>query len=227
MTYKINPDQVEMGLAVRDIGLAGIAATPPYYYPCAQDELLAHYRHIRERVRLPLWVYNIPVTVKTVVEPATVAQLAGEGTVVGLKDSSGAGELLAQLNIMCEQGGIELLRFLGTVYRVTITRAIGAHGVIPGIANVAAATVAGAWEAGEAGDPESVREHEAKIVAATKLMRLAKGGSPDASRFSGMKSALKLMGVIEHDTVSRPLRPLTEEEKRPITAVLRELGLVD
>ena len=216
---------VNIGQAVREMGLDGVAATPPYYYPCAQDELLDHYRHIKDRVGMPLWVYNIPVTVKTVVEPQTIAQLAGEGTVVGVKDSSGAGELFAQLNVLCDQGGIELYRFLGTMYRVASTRAVGGHGVIPGIANLVPSIVAKAWEAGEKGDAELARELTRKILIASKIMSLANAGGPNAASFSGMKSALRIMGVIDHDTVSRPLRPLTDEEKEPIAGIVEDLGI--
>ena len=217
---------VALGMAVREMGLAGVGATPPYYYPCAQDEMLEHFRHIRERVGLPLWVYNIPVTVKTPVEPATIAELAAEGTVVGVKDSSGAGEPLAQLNVLCEQGGIELYRFLGSVFRITSARAVGAHGVIPGVSSLVPSLVSSAWRAGEAGDVNAVRESNAKLAVASSVQRLAAGGSFDGSRFSGIKSALKIMGILEHDTVSRPLRQLTDEEKEPIPSILRELGLM-
>ena len=218
---------VNLALSVQETGLQGIAATPPYYYPCAQDEILVHYRYIRERVGLPLWVYNIPSTVKTVVEPATIAQLAAEGSVVGVKDSSGSGEPLAQLTFLCEQGGIELYRFIGTVFRVATTGAVGAHGVIPSLSNLVPAVVAKAWEAGEAGDTESARAHMAQLIVATKIQRLAKGGGPVAATISALKSALKVMGVIDHDYVTRPLRPLTEEEKKPIPAILQELGLAN
>ncbi len=217
---------VTLGRAVQESGLDGIAATPPYYYPCAQDELLDHYRYIRDSVGLGLWVYNIPVTVKTVVEPTTIAQLAGEGTVVGVKDSSGAGELLAQLNVLCDQGRFSLYRFLGTVWRITSTAEVGGHGVIPGIANLVPAIVTKAWEAGERGDREAVRDYDAKLMSATRVMRLGQGGSANASSYSGMKSALALMGVIDHDTVTRPLRPLTEEEKAPIPELLVDVGLM-
>ena len=216
---------VDLGLSVQDMGLEGVAATPPFYYPCAQDELLDHYRHIKDRVGLPLWVYNIPVTVKTVVEPATIAALAGEGTVVGVKDSSGGGELLAELNVLCDQRGIDLRRFLGSVFRISTAGSVGAHGVIPGIANLAPAAVSMAWEAGEAGEAHAARELQAKVVLATGVTRLARGGGPNAASLSGMKAALRIMGVIDHDTVSRPLRPLTEEEKAGIPPILNELGL--
>ena len=216
---------VDLALAVQEIGLDGVAATPPYYYPCAQDELLTHYRYIRERVGLPLWVYNIPITVKTMVEPATIAELAEEGTVVGVKDSTGAGELLAQLKVLCEQREIELLRFIGTVYRISSARAVGAHGVIPGIGNLVPEVVSGAWNAGEAGDTKRASGYDAKLLLAMEIQRLAKGGSVNAAQYAGMKSALKIMGVLEHDNVTRPLRSLTQEEKQPILAILRELGL--
>ena len=216
---------VNMALEAQEMGMDGIAVTPPYYYPNAQDELLDHYRHIRARVGLPLWVYNIPQTVKTAVAPGTIATLAGEGAVVGVKDSSGAGELLAELNVLCQQGGISLLRFLGTAFRITTAGSVGVQGVIPGIANLIPAACAYGWEAGESGDHESVRKSNAAIIASQKLARLAQGGGPNAASFAGMKSALKHMGVIDHDAVSRPLRPFTASEKAGIPPILEELGL--
>ena len=218
---------VSMANAVRESGLDGIAATPPYYYPSSQDELLDHYRHIQDRVGLPLWVYNIPQTVKTAVAPETIATLASEGAVTGVKDSSGAGELLAQLNVLCEQGELSLLRFLGTVFRVTSAGSLGTDGVIPGIANLVPRVCSRGWEAGESGDAETVRDCNARLIVATGIGRVAAGGSANAASFGGMKAALKLMGVLDDDTVSRPMRPLTTEEKEQIPAILKELGLLN
>ena len=217
---------VSLAQQVSESGLDGLAATPPYYYPNAQDELLDHYRYIQDRVNLPLWVYNIPQTVKTAVEPGTIATLAAEGAVVGVKDSSGAGELLAQLNVLCEQGEISLMRFLGTAFRVTSASAVGAHGVIPGIANLIPAIISRGWEAGEAGDAETVRKSNAGIMVAGKASQVTKGGSPNAAAFGAMKASLKIMGVLEHDTLSKPFRPLADEEKKQLPPILKELGLL-
>jgi len=218
---------VNLAQAVQGSGLDGIAATPPYYYPNAQDEIIDHYRYIHDRAGLPLWVYNIPVTVKTAVAPGTVATLASEGTVVGIKDSSGAGEPLAELNLLCAQGDIQILRFIGSVFRITTAGHVGVHGAIPGLANLVPAISSRGWEAGEAGDAEIARECDALLVAASKIAKVAGGGGPNAASFSGMKSALKMMGVIDSDTVSRPLRPLTDEEKQRIPAILKELDLLN
>ncbi|MCI0441063.1 MAG: dihydrodipicolinate synthase family protein [Chloroflexi bacterium] len=216
---------ISLALALQESGLDGMAVTPPYYYPNAQDELVDHYRHIRDRVGQPLWVYNIPQTVKTAVAPETVARLAREDVAIGIKDSSGAGELFAQLNVLCNQGNLKLYRFLGTAFRITSARSVGADGVIPGIANLIPAIVSKGWEAGESGDEDAIRDADAKIMVAQGISRLAKGGGPNAASFSGMKSALKIMGVIDDDTVSRPFRPFTEEEKKGIPPILKELGL--
>ena len=216
---------VALASEVRELGMDGVALTPPYYYPDSQDELADHYRYAQDRIGLPLWVYNIPQTVKTVVEPGTIATLAAEGTVVGVKDSSGAGEPLAQLNVLCAQGEISLLRFLGTVFRVTSAGAVGVHGVIPGIANLVPNVCARGWEAGEAGDAETMRECDAKLIAAQKVGAVARGGGANAASFGGMKAALKHLGVIDHDLTTRPFRQLTDDEKAEIPPILEELGL--
>jgi 4-hydroxy-tetrahydrodipicolinate synthase len=216
---------LNLALAVQEMGMDGVAVTPPYYYDNAQDELLDHYRYISDRSGLPLWVYNIPQTVKTAVAPSTIATLASEGAVVGVKDSSGAGELLAELNVLCEQGGINLLRFLGTLFRTTTSGALGTQGVIPAFSNLVPNAFARGWEAGEAGDVKTAKECNAKLMIAMKISKLAKGGGANAASFSGMKSALKAMGVLENDAVTRPMRPLTDEEKQGILAILNELGL--
>ena len=99
--------------------------------------------------------------------------------------------------------------------------------MIPGIANLVPGVCASGWEAGEAGDAETVRDCNAKLIVATKIQRVATGGSATAASFAGMKAALKIMGVLDNDTVSRPMRPLTAEEKQRIPAILKELDLLN
>ena len=217
---------IDMARALAESGLDGIAATPPYYYLYDQGEIADHFRAISDAVSQPLWVYNIPITVKLTVEPATIADLAAEGTVVGVKDSSGQGEAFAELVTRCRRNGAEMYRFLGSVYRTTMTKCLGAHGTIPGGGNIAAGALSRAWEAGEAGDTEAANEHLERALSAQRVMGLAKAGGRNAATSSGLKSSLKLLGIIDHDTVSAPMRSLTEEEKAQIPGILREAGLL-
>ena len=218
---------IKLARSLQESGVDGIAATPPYYYNYDQGELISHYRSIHECSSIPLWVYNIPSTVKINVEPTTIAQLAAEGTIVGMKDSTGLGENLAQLVVLCQQGGIEMYRFLGSVFRTGMCKAVGGHGVIPGGANVYAASISKAWEAGEAGDELAVSKHMADVINVGRVMRVAKGGGPNSSTIAGVKTALKIMGVIDHDTVMRPMRPLEDEEKVQVHKILKEAQLIN
>ena len=218
---------VRLGMEVREMGVAGVASTPPYYYPSGQDELMDHYRYIQDRLGAPLWVYNIPQTVKTAVAPATTAGLAEEGAVVGVKDSSLAGEALAELNVRCAQRGVDLYRFLGTVFRITTAQSLGTHGVIPGIANLLPAVAVKGWEAGVAGDQETARECDGVLLASGALQRVPQGGSVNSNNLASMKASLVILGVLDHDTMSRPMRELTAEEKEALPPILRELGLLN
>ncbi len=218
---------VEMAKALAESGLDGVAATPPYYYNYDQDELIEHFRAIHDSTAHPVWIYNFPAMTKLTMEPATIAKLAAEGTIVGMKDSSGAGEALAELVVLCERGGIEMYRFIGSVYRTATTREVGAHGVIPGVANLAAASLSKAWEAGDAGDETATAEHLGNVMMTQKLLRLAQGSGRNAASVSGIKSALKIMGIIDYDTVTSPMRALTEDEKAQIPEILRSVGLLD
>ena len=208
--------------ALRDCPVTGVAATPPYYYSNTQDELLDHFRAVADRSAQPLWVYNIPSTVKVTVEPDTIAALAADGTVVGVKDSSGGGETFAQLVMLCRTRGLSLYRFVGSVWRATMA-GIGAHGIIPGIANLAPRSVSGAWEAGQRGDEETAARCHHETLAATRVTQLASGSS--GTGYAALKSALKVMGVIEHDTVSAPFRPLDDAVRAQLPPLLEELGL--
>jgi 4-hydroxy-tetrahydrodipicolinate synthase len=218
---------VNLARALAETGLDGVAATPPYYYNHDQGELIDHFRAISAAASQPLWIYNFPAMTKLTMEPATIATLAADGTVVGMKDSSGAGEALAELVVLCEQDHIEMYRFIGSIYRTTTTRRVGAHGVIPGGSNLAAASLSKAWEAGEAGDETTAVEHLSKAIATQKISKLAKAGGRNAASASGVKSALKIMGIIDYDTVTSPMRSLTEEEKAYIPGILREVGLLN
>ena len=217
---------VQRGLDIKHLKVDAVASTPPYYYPDSQDELLEHFRYIRSQIDRPLFIYNIPQTVKVTVNPATIVQLAKEGTAVGIKDSSGAGELLAEMNILLDLAKVKFARFLGTWARISSIRGVGVEGAIPSGANLFAKFAVKSYEAGEAGNVVEARKWDDLMIKATRVTALGKGGCPNAGTIAGLKAALKIMGILDHDTVSRPLRPYTEDEKAKIPALLKEVGLL-
>lgn len=208
------------------IGLDGLAVTPPYYYDSSQSELLDHFIQIKQQSSLPLWVYNIPSTVKTTVEPLTIAKLAKDSIVTGIKDSSGTGEKLAELTYLCKKDKINLKTFLGSVYRMPYAQKLDSHGVIPSDANLIPSYAVKAWESGIANSGAEANVYMEKILIASKVQYLSKFGAAISSKLAGIKSGLKELGVIENDNLSSPLKSLTEEEKVPIKNILKSASLI-
>src|SRR5690349_12321910 len=71
------------------IGVDAIVVTAPFYTRTSQPEIMDHFRYVREALEIPVIAYDIPVCVHTKLERKTTVTLAREGTIAGLKDSSG------------------------------------------------------------------------------------------------------------------------------------------
>ena len=217
------------GLALRharhavEAGADALALTPPHYYPHSMDEMLTHFRAMKEAFPdLPLLVYNIPQTVKVKMSVATTLQLAREGTVQGIKDSQNDLRWFRMLAVAIRGDGLEdqFRLFLGTRILIDAALVIGAHGAIPATSNVAPAAAAEAWEAAVRGDfTESARAQEV-VMRYEDMAGVARGGSPDAASYSSMKNILRDWGIIDGARLTRPLRDFTEDE---VTELRRRL----
>jgi 4-hydroxy-tetrahydrodipicolinate synthase len=205
-------------------GADAVAVTPPYYYSNSQDELLDHFRAVRDAVDAPLFVYNIPSTVKVRVEVDTIVTLGAEGTVVGVKDSQNDLDFARTLVAAAAQRQAPLRVLLGTRSLIDAGILVGAHGAIPGIANVVPRACVEVYEAATRGDWAAAAEAQRKVAAAIALTRVARGSAPAAS-MGGLKAALKALGVIAHSSVAAPLRSPTPEEEARIAALVHDLGL--
>ncbi len=205
-------------------GVDAIALTPPHYYTINQDEVFDHYRQVREAVDAPLMVYNIPQTVKVKVEVPTMLRLVEEGIVIGLKDSQNDLDWFRQVMVGARNAGREIRGFLGTRFLIDAGLLVGAHGAIPSIANLVPRACVSAYEAARRGDLASAGRYTEKIMAASKIDTVVKG-SPQGALFTGMKAALKLMGIIKSAKVASPFRTATSEEEAKIGRLIEELEL--
>jgi 4-hydroxy-tetrahydrodipicolinate synthase len=196
-------------------GADALALTPPHYYPHSMDEMLIHFRALKEAFPdLPLLVYNIPQTVKVKMSLQTTLQLAREGTVQGIKDSQNDLRWFRLLVRGIREDGLEdqFRLFLGTRMLIDAAFVIGAHGAIPATSNVTPAAAAESWEAVVRGDMSLAARAQEVIIDYENLAEIARGGSPDAASYSSMKLILREWGVIDNPKLTRPLRSFTDEE---------------
>jgi 4-hydroxy-tetrahydrodipicolinate synthase len=187
-------------------GADAVAATPPYYYPHSQDELLAHYRAISRATSLPLFIYNIPQTVRVAVGLATAIELAEEGTVAGIKDSQNNLEWFRELTLRLARSAPTFRAFAGTRHLIDAAVLAGAAGAIPSIANAHPELCVSTYESAAAGDFAAARRTQSQIIEIESEIK-PKAGSKNAATLGGLKAALRDRGVLATATVTAPLLP--------------------
>src|SRR5712691_5233095 len=180
--------RAEVAAAAR-LGAQAALVAPPFYYPTDQATVLAFYRRLAAESKIPLLLYNIPQFKKVVSEPATVAELAREGTIAGIKDSSRDFEYFE--NVCLATRGLPHFRiFTGSDSMLLASLAMGGSGTICGAANIAPAWVVRIYEDFTRGDWDSARNGQDALIEV--VMALRAGVFPAA-----IKAALQLQGICE------------------------------
>jgi 4-hydroxy-tetrahydrodipicolinate synthase len=208
----------------KSIGVDGVVVTAPFYTRTSQAEIIDHFRMIRDEVELPVIAYDIPVCVHVKLERATVAAMAEKGIIAGLKDSSGDdGNLRA---VMMETAG-KIWAMTGSELVVDSALQMGAQGVVPGLGNVDPAGYVRLYDAAKRGDWAAARREQERLC---RLFGMVTAGLPrtsfGASGVGSFKTAMKALGIIDHNTMARPQRTLNAEETQIVLRHVREAGLL-
>jgi len=198
-------------------GAQAALVVPPYYSPIDQPTVLAFYRELATSSPLPILIYNIPGFTKVVVSPEVVSQLAEEGVVAGIKDSSRDFEYIEQvLDMTGDRPGF--VTFTGSDTMLLGSLAMGATGAITLSANVAPDWGVRLYDLVRAGRWEDAREQQRRIL--RLVIALRTGVFP-----TGIKAALALVGICG-DTPAWPATPLGEPERVRLRVALQGLGLL-
>jgi len=175
--------------AASRLGADAALVAPPFYYPTDQATVRAFYRRLAAESKIPLLLYNIPQFTKVVAEPATVAELAAEGTIAGIKDSSRDFEYFE--NVRLATRSLEHFRmFTGSDTMLLASLAMGGAGTICGAANVAPSWVVRIYEDFRRGDWNSARTDQEALI---ELVTALRAGVFPAS----IKASLQLQGICE------------------------------
>jgi 4-hydroxy-tetrahydrodipicolinate synthase len=229
------PRVVQHARAARALGADGLVATAPFYARTHPVEIARHFRTVRERGELPLFAYDLPVSVHTKLSAALVRELAEDGTLAGLKDSSGDEGSLRRL--LVELGGRHgraegpapaFSVLTGSELTVDAALLAGADGVVPGLGNVDPAGYVRLYDAVRGGDLDTAVKEQERLV---ELFGLVDAG-PEAemgrnsSAIGAFKHALRLLGVLAHGTTAAPQIPLGDDAVALVEARLRAAGLL-
>jgi 4-hydroxy-tetrahydrodipicolinate synthase len=203
--------------AAAQLGAAAALVAPPFYYLTDQRTVLAFYRRLAAGSSFPIFLYHIPQLTKVVAEPATVATLAREGTIAGIKDSSRDFEYFESVCLQTRELP-DFRIFTGSDTMLLPSLVMGGAGTICGAANVAPAWVVRIYDDFERGDWSAAREHQDALF---ELVMAVRGGVFPAA----IKSALHLMGVCD-PWPAPPVEALDEASEGRLRQLLEQWGLL-
>ena len=199
-------------------GVDVVAATPGYYYPSTDDaDLIEFYQTIAASTELPVFIYNIPSTVKTSIKPQVVAQLAEDcDNIVGIKDSSGDWtNCLNLLTLLGDRTDFSIM--LGSHTAIGAAVLFGADGGVISISNVAPKESVALYNAAKARDIDEVHRLQKLLLQLSKMYTYGQG-------VSGMKACLEILGVCNAYTTN-PLLPVSDAARDELRNLLTELEI--
>lgn len=210
-------------------GCDAVVATAPFYTRTHPAEIAHHFRLLAESTELPLFAYDIPVSVHSKLSAATLLELAADGVLAGVKDSSGDDAALRGLLVERGARGLESFRvFTGSELTVDTNLRMGADGVVPGLGNVDPDGYVRLDRACAAGDWDAAQAEQERLV---QLFALTSVGDParigaSSSALGAFKAGLHLRGVIDHPVTAPPQLPLTADEVDGVRRRLVAAGLL-
>ncbi|MER9053142.1 dihydrodipicolinate synthase family protein [Mesorhizobium sp. M0213] len=210
----------------RSAGADAIVVTAPFYTRTSQPEIGDHFRYIKDAIDIPVIAYDIPVCVHVKLERKTTVGLAREGAIAGIKDSSGDdGNLRYVLKDMADDPSF--FGMTGSEILVDSVLAMGAHGVVPGLANVDPHGYVRLWKLTQAGQLAEARLEQERLLKLFEIVWISLGRTSAGSAGVGaFKAAMKSLGIIASNTMARPQRSLNDEETAKIDMILRDVGLL-
>lgn len=225
------PRVLEHAQEAAKAGCDGLVATGPFYARTHPAEIERHFRLIAAAVDVPLYAYDVPVSVHSKLDARMLLDLAAEGVLAGLKDSSGDDAGLRNLLVARRDRGEALDGFsvlTGSEVTVDFAFDMGVDGVVPGLGNVDPAGYVRLHRLCRSGDHVTARQEQERLL---RLMELAHAGGTSrmgrgSSALGGFKVALHLLGVIDCPVTAAPQIPYNDAETAVVRGLLADAGLL-
>ena len=208
-------EAIELTREARAVGADGTLQVTPYYNRPTQDGLFRHFKAIADAVPLPMLVYNVPGRTACDLLPETMARLCEVPSVVGIKEATGSAQRAAQI---ISRVGDRMVVLSGDDATAFPLYALGAHGCISVVSNVAPAEMAAMWDAAVAGNWNKARELHYRVFPLSEGLFIEANPIP-------VKAALAMMGKIT-DEIRAPLYPLAGANREKVRKILADLKLI-
>jgi 4-hydroxy-tetrahydrodipicolinate synthase len=214
---------IELSMIAIDLGADGILTITPYYNKPTPDGLRRHFGLQAEAIEkrasgLPMVMYNVPGRTGVNMTADTTLRIAREvPNVVAVKEASGNMEQI--LTILRERPeGFGVLSG-DDAWSVPLI-ACGADGLVSVASNEVPRLMKEMIGSALRGDFKTARTINAR------LLPLLTGNFMESNPIP-VKTAMKMMGILENDTVRSPLAPIADANRKKLEAILRECDVLE
>ncbi len=190
-----------------------LVKTPYYYKPMYRAETyIRHYHAVADASPIPILLYSVPQFTGITLETPEILELAQHPNIIGIKDSSGNIQRVAEIVAGAPQNFCVLTGGASVVYPA---QTVGARGAILALAAALPEKCAEVFSLGQLGHHQEARALQLQLAQASKRI-VSEHGIP------GVKYAMDLRGY-QGGLSRRPLLPVNEEKKRPIADTVSSL----
>ena len=195
----------------REIGADAQLCVTPFYNKTTQAGLIAHYQAIARSNTLPVIVYNVPSRTNLNLLHATLAVIAKEENVIGMKEASGN---MAQILDMIRLCGNDIAFYSGSDEITAPMRAVGGAGTISVLSNIAPAVMRDMTH----GTLEQAVALNLKYLPFINALFSEVNPIP-------VKAAAAMMGLCENE-LWLPLVPMSATKEQKLKEEMQKVGLI-
>lgn len=203
-----------LAVQAREIGGDAVLVSAPPYNKPPQRGIVAHYRAVLAASGLPLIIYNVPGRAAVNILPATIATLAEDPRVIGVKEASGD---ISQVAELARLVGDRVAIWSGNDDQTLPILALGGTGVISVLANVAPAAASRLVHAFLVGDVNEARALQLRYL--PLIAALFKEPNPIP-----VKAAVRWLGF-DVGPLRPPLVEVEPAAREELVAMLSGMGL--
>ncbi|PTN11902.1 4-hydroxy-tetrahydrodipicolinate synthase [Nitrosomonas aestuarii] len=154
-------EAIDLSVYAKDSGVDACLSVAPYYNKPTQEGLYQHFKAIAEAVDIPHILYNVPGRTVADIANETTLRLAQIPNVIGIKDATGD---MGRGSDLLRRAPKDFLVLSGDDISALALLLLGGHGVISVTANVAPRLMHEMCVAAAAGDLETARTINNKLM---------------------------------------------------------------
>ena len=196
-------------------GADGLLVVTPYYNKPTQSGLLAHYNELIKNSSKPIIIYDIPGRSVIKMSDNTMAELAKNDLIVGVKDATAD---LARPTRLQNLIGDDFIQLSGEDGTALAYLAAGGHGCISVTANIAPNLLSRMHNAWKQGDITNAQDINKKLMPLHDSLFCETSPGP-------LKYAASLLGICSSEA-RLPIVEIEETSKKKVDNALKKAGLL-